>query len=170
MNKEFKIGYQPNIDNITNVSKYVVLNMSFVKYYAPAFFIILLFFNLSNVLFTEQSINKESMIKLGLILIIWIFIYFRIINSMKKNFVANNKNNEFQTITFTKKSYIPEGQTFKVENFWDETFKIKETKCWFLIYQKKNTAFPIIKADLEDNQYNELKELFGSLNIKKSLK
>ncbi|WP_396155960.1 YcxB family protein [Flavobacterium sp.] len=47
---------------------------------------------------------------------------------------------------------------------------MKETKKWFLIYQKKNTALPIIKTDLKDNQYNEIKELFNSINIKKSLK
>jgi hypothetical protein len=41
---------------------------------------------------------------------------------------------------------------------------------WFLIYIDKKHAKVIRKADLKDNQYNELKELFSSLPIKKSLK
>jgi len=89
---------------------------------------------------------------------------------MKKNILSNKKNFELQTITFNTKSYIQEGETFKIENFWNETYQIKETKKWFLIYQKKNTALPIIKTDLKDNQYNEIKELFNSLNINKNLK
>ena len=34
----------------------------------------------------------------------------------------------------------------------------------------KNDIKIIRKADLKDNQYNELKELFNSIDIKKSLK
>jgi len=54
--------------------------------------------------------------------------------------------------------------------FWKDIFKIVEKNDWFLIYITKNMAKVIRKADLKDNQYKELKELFGSLNIKKSLK
>ena len=54
--------------------------------------------------------------------------------------------------------------------FWKDIFKIEEKNDWFLIYITKDMAKVIRKADLKDNQYNELKELFNSLNIKKSLK
>jgi hypothetical protein len=49
-------------------------------------------------------------------------------------------------------------------------YQIKETKSWLLIYVQKNSAFPIIKSELKNNEYNELKELFNSIDIKKSLK
>ena len=106
----------------------------------------------------------------GMITLIGFVFYFSIISIIRKNILANKKNNEFQKITFNDKSYIQEGETFKIVNFWSETFQIKETKEWFLIYPKKNSALPIIKSDLKDNQYQELKALFNSLTIKKSLK
>jgi len=53
-------------------------------------------------------------------------------------------------------------------NLWKESFQIKETDKWFLLYLNKTSALPIIKEDLKDNQYNELKQLFNSLDIKKS--
>ncbi len=62
------------------------------------------------------------------------------------------------------------GESFKMKYFWKDIFKIVEKNDWFLIYITKNMAKVIRKADLKDNQYKELKELFGSLNIKKSLK
>lgn len=170
MNKEIKIGYQPNIDNLMKVSKYILLNLPFIKYIVPSFIFIFLFSSISSSVLNDQSGSKDSLLQLGMIMVIWVFIYFRIISSMKKNILANKKNEEFQTITFTEKSYLQEGETFKIENFWNEIFKIKETKSWFLIYQKKNAAFPIIKVELKDNQYNELKALFNSLDVKKSLK
>ena len=40
MNKEIKIEYQPNIDNLMKVSKYLLLNIRFVKYF-PIVFIVL---------------------------------------------------------------------------------------------------------------------------------
>jgi hypothetical protein len=170
MEKEIKIEYQPTIENLMKVSKYLLLDLPFVKYFASAFTVLFLFLNLSNLILNNKINIKDSMMQFGMIMIIWIIIYFSIISTIKKNILANKKNNEFQKITFNDKSYIQEGETFKIENFWNETFKIKETKSWFLIYQKKNTAFPIIKVDLKDHQYNELKALFNSLNIKKSLK
>ena len=56
------------------------------------------------------------------------------------------------------------------EFLYPQLKKVVEKKEWFLIYIEKNTAKVIRKADIKDNQYNELKELFNSLNIKKSLK
>ena len=62
------------------------------------------------------------------------------------------------------------GESFNMKYFWKDIFKIVEKKDWFLIYIDKKCAKIIRKADLKDNQYNEVKELFSSLNIKKSLK
>ena len=170
MSKEIKIEYQPNINNLIKVSKYILMNLPFVKYFAPIFIVLFLFSNILNAVNEDQSMFKNGILQFGIIIIIYTFIYFRIISSVKKNILSNKKNNEFQAITFSENSYLQEGETFKIENFWSEIYQIKETKSWFLIYQKKNAAFPIIKEDLKDNQYNELKELFYSLNIKKSLK
>ena len=170
MDKEIKIGYQPNTDELIKVSKYILFNLSFIKYFIPLIVIIILLNNILSAMIDDFRNTQDGIIQFGLVTIILLVLYFSTISSIKKNILANKKNTEFQTITFSQKSYLQEGETFRVENFWNEMYQIKETKSWFLIYQKKNMAFPIIKAELKDNQYNELKELFNSLNIKKSLK
>ena len=182
MENEIVIEHKSDINQLMKVSKYLLLNLRFVKF-IPIFILALILIkylpDLSeiNQEILEKNYNTENqnyilseIVPFLLISIIWIFIGYRTLNSMKKNILSNKKNFEKQKITFTKKSYLQEGETFKIENFWNEMYQIKETKSWFLLYPKKNSAFPIIKSDLKDNQYNELKGLFNSLNIKKSLK
>lgn len=173
MDRVIEIKYQPNIDQLTKVSKYLLLNSTIVKY-LPLAFIFLFLFTKAPMLFGSISEDKtdylNDLLTFCLVIPVWLFVYFRTLSIMKKNILSNKRNFELQTITFTTKSFIQQGETFKIENFWDETYQIKETKDWFLIYPKKNSALPIIKTDLNNNQYNELKDLFSSLNIKKSLK
>ena len=61
-------------------------------------------------------------------------------------------------------------KSFDIKYFWKDIVKLEEKNDLFLIYVKKNQAKFIKKSDLKNNQYNELKALFNSLNIKKSLK
>jgi len=172
MEKEIKINYQPNIDNLMKVSKYLLLRLPFVKFILFGIIVLFITNNLPGLYNskTEEKNFFKDIFPYIIIASVWVFIIFRSISLSKENLYKNKRNFEYQKITFNKNSYIQEGETFKIENFWSETYQIKETKSWFLIYPKKNSALPIVKADLKDNQYNELKELFGSLNIKKSLK
>ncbi|MFH6950977.1 YcxB family protein [Flavobacterium sp. FlaQc-51] len=141
-------------------------------------FIVFIFFFvlIQNIaLSATQSVTKIKwdffdLLPLLMVVLVWIIVYFLIMYSIKKNILKNKKNLEPQKITFTKDFFIQEGQSFKIENLWKECFQIKETKDWFLIYLNKNSALPIIKENLKDNQYNELKQLFNSIAIKKSLK
>ena len=175
MEKEIIINYTPTIDTLTKVSKYILLNLPIVKF-IPMIIVFLILSTKMTEMLGVENINKEpespyqDYLTFLIIIIGWIIIYFRIMATMKKNLLTNKKNFETQKITLTRNSYIQQGETFRVENFWNEIYKIKETKEWFLIYLKKNIAFPIIKSDLLNNQYLELKELFNSLSIKKSLK
>jgi hypothetical protein len=174
MDKEIAIEYTPNIETLMKVSKYLLFHLRFVKL-MPLGFLVLLFPTIIKAFGVDSGMKEENSIISDLLPIImvigiWIFLYFTSIWTMKKNILNNKRNFETQKIVFDTTSYIQEADTFKVENFWSETYQIKETKEWFLIYPKKNHAFPIDKTKLKDNQYNELKELFSSLNIKKSLK
>jgi YcxB-like protein len=175
MDKEIVINYKLDIDVLMKISKYVVMKMRFVKY-LPLYFIVIILFNyLPNLLNVKPTINKEVELNDYLyfapfIALIWFFIYYKTVSTMKKSIQNNRRNFENQKMILNQNSYIQEGETFKVESFWNEIFQIKETKSWFLIYPNKNSATPILKSDLKDNQYNELKALFNSLNIKKSLK
>ena len=174
MKKEVTIEYKPEINELMKVSKHLLLNSKIIV--IPIF--ILIFFILTqsiefvynNKISSKVTLSISDYSSFIIIIIVWTFIYFRLISTMKQNILKNKRNLEKQTIVFNLKSYIQEGETFKVESFWNETYQIKETKNWFLIYPKKNHALPIIKSELKENQYSELKELFNSLNIKKSLK
>ncbi|KUJ62135.1 hypothetical protein AR687_08915 [Flavobacteriaceae bacterium CRH] len=172
MEKEIIIEYKPNIDTLVKVSKYLLLRMRFVKVIIFVFFFILLQNIISAT--TESQTNLKwdffDLIPFGMVILIWIGIYFLTLSNIKKNILKNKKNLEFQKITFTKDFFIQEGESFKIENLWKESFQIKETDNWLLIYLNKNSALPIIKENLKDNQYNELKQLFNSIDIKKSLK
>jgi hypothetical protein len=174
MEKEIIIEYKPNIDTLVKVSKYLLLRIPYLKFIPIILFFVLFQNNSSQFLgfnnITPTKWDFFDYLPIIIILFAWGFIYFRSISSMKKNILKNKKSLETQKIIFKKDSYIQEGETFKVENFWKELYQIKETNDWFLIYPNKNSALPIVKADLKDNQYNELKELFNSIEIKKSLK
>ncbi|WP_337968689.1 YcxB family protein [uncultured Flavobacterium sp.] len=172
MEKEIIIEYKPNADTLVKVSKYLLFRMRFVKFIIFIFFFVL-FQNIA--LSATQSVTNIKwdfldLLPFAMVILVWITIYFLTIYSIKKNILKNKKNLESQKITITKDSFTQEAESFKIENFWKESFQIKETKDWFLIYLNKTSALPIIKEDLKENQYNELKQLFNSIDIKKSLK
>ncbi|KLT68674.1 MULTISPECIES: YcxB family protein [unclassified Flavobacterium] len=173
MEKEITIKYKPNLDKLVKVSKYLLFNIPYLKWIILFIPVILLKHKIIS-LFTGSYKAIEwdifDALPLVLIIFIWFFAYIRLSSNIKKKLVKDKRNLETQKITFNRNSYIQEGETFKIENFWNEMYQIKETKSWLLIYVQKNSALPIIKEDLNDNQYNELKQLFNSLDIKKSLK
>jgi hypothetical protein len=84
--------------------------------------------------------------------------------------LSNVKLKENIFIKFNNEYLEDVGESFYMKYFWKDIFKIEEKKDWFLIYIDKKCAKIIRKTDLKDNQYLELKALFNSLNIKKSLK
>ncbi|MEO8240118.1 MAG: YcxB family protein [Flavobacterium sp.] len=172
MEKEIVIEYKPNIDTLVKVSKYLLFRLPFIKF-IPIIIIFVLVQNYFSSFSKSEKIKSFDIIDLlpfAIIIITWAYVYFRTLSTMKKNILKNKKNLEIQKLTFKKDSFIQEGESFKIESFWKESFQIKETNDWLLIYLNKNSALPIIKADLKENQYSELKQLFNSIDIKKSLK
>jgi hypothetical protein len=121
----------------------------------------------------DYGIRSLNLIELAsssyLLLIFPIALIFAIYRYTKKT-LSNKKLKEKITIRFNIEYLEDVGETFNMKYFWKDIFKLVEKKEWFLIYVTKDVAKVIRKADLKDNQYNELKELFNSLNIKKSLK
>ncbi|MTH16338.1 YcxB family protein [Flavobacterium sp. LC2016-01] len=172
MEKEIIIEYKPKTDILVKVSKYLLSRMPFVKVLIFVFFFVV--FQNAVLSATQAETHLQwsfiDLIPFGMVLLVWAGVYFLTMFNIKKNIQKNKKNLESQKITFTKNSFTQEGESFKVENFWQDIFQIKETNNWFLIYLNKTSALPIIKQDLKDNQYTELKQLFNSIDIKKSLK
>ena len=78
MEKEIKIEYQPTIENLMKVSKYLLLNLPFVKYFAPAFTVLFLFSNILNVILNNKTILKDSLMQFGMITLIGFVFYFSI--------------------------------------------------------------------------------------------
>jgi hypothetical protein len=74
------------------------------------------------------------------------------------------------TFKINKSNFKDIGQSYSRNFNFNEMLKIKETKHFFFFYITKYMVKIVRKADLKDNQYHELKALFNSLTIKKSLK
>ena len=87
-----------------------------------------------------------------------------------KKSLQNPKLKENIRMSFTSEYFEETGETFTVKYFWTEIYKIEEGKNWFLIFLAKNRVKVILKADLDEVQYTDLKAIFSSLPIKKRLK
>ena len=130
---------------------------------------IIIILNLIN--FYLNDISAEEIFSSSFIFILFfpILIIFSVYRYTKK-ILSNPKLEENITIHFNKDYIEDVGESFNMKYYWKDLKKITEKSDWFLIYVEKNFAKIIRKADLKENQYNELKELFNSIDIKKSLK
>lgn len=98
-----------------------------------------------------------------------IIIILSIYNRTKLS-LKNKKLKESIIYKLNKISFEEIGETFNIKYNWEEIFKVKETNKWFIIYIQKRIAKIIIKKNLTTQETIDLKELFNSINIKKSLK
>ncbi len=104
------------------------------------------------------------------IILVPFFIYFSIKKKLKKQLNENPRLKEDISYIFNNEYFQEKGESFETKHFWKNLFKIVEKKDMFLFYTNKNTAIILQRVDIKDNQYNELKQLFNSIDIKKSLK
>lgn len=98
-----------------------------------------------------------------------ILLYYIFIRSIKTNFDKDSKNKEIVYHILTNDSFEIKGESFSTKHLWTNLLMIKEVKDFFIVYITKNSFLIINKSDLKDNQYQELKNLFTSIDIKKSL-
>ncbi|WP_426486275.1 YcxB family protein [Flavobacterium sp. 2] len=105
-----------------------------------------------------------------IIILIPFFIYLLTYKAVKKEINHNPRIKEDIKYIFNIEYFQEKGETFEVKHFWKNIVKIVEKKDMFLFYLNKNRAILLQKTDLKGNQYDELKQLFNSINIKKSLK
>ena len=176
MEKEITIDYQPNANTLVSVTQYLLLRTPAIMFF-PVFMLLLFsqdqLMGLAGVASpSAPSTNflDSNTFKLMFVVLIWAVLYFYLIRNAKRKILQNKKAMEKQLITFNTVSFTQKGATFTNEVKWEDIYQIKETKSWILIYISKRSALPIVKADLDDNQYAGLKTLFNSLHLKKSLK
>jgi hypothetical protein len=167
MEKEIIINPKYELKEYFKVNLY--LAFSTLTYKIFSFFIIIIFLlMLVNILL--GTMNELLFEPVHLIIIIYPFIAIYLIYLRTKKSLQNPKLKEAVTMKFNNSFFEEIGQTYNIKYDWKEIYSIKETNKWFLIFIQKKQAKVIIKSDLKDNQYNELKELLSLLNIKKSLK
>ncbi|MFM9988190.1 YcxB family protein [Flavobacterium sp.] len=144
----------------------ILTNKIVIWFFGVIYFFILLVF----ILFLIAETNKTEILSSSYVTFLYpFFLLFALYIGVRMQ--LNNpklKENILQIIS--KENYCQKGETFEIKYFWNDFIKIEEIKNSFLLYISKKKAIIILKKDLKDNQYNELKELINSLNIKKSLK
>lgn len=122
-------------------------------------------------IFGNYAIDSERQFPVGLFLIVALpfFFYFLSYRSIKKQLESNPRYKE-QIFYVLNNDFLEEkGDSFAVKHFWKNLYQIVEKKNMFLIFTLKNRAILIKKSDLKQNQYQELKSLFNSLEIKKKI-
>ncbi|MEG0848848.1 MAG: YcxB family protein [Flavobacterium sp.] len=141
----------------------------------PAFIIIsvvvflIILVNVTNIFSNEVNLKDIFTSSFVFILLYPLLIIYSIYRHTKRIF-KNPRLNENLSIHFNENYMEEVGDSFNMKFFWKDLKKITEKKDWFLIYLEKNSAKVLNKSDLKNNQYNELKQLFNSIDIKKSLK
>jgi len=172
MDKEITLKPSFNIKSSMKGTYYVLLKPLHIFIFS--FLLAAAIFSLSDYFFNIlDSTNKTNhdFPFFGLIIIsLPFFIYLLTYKAVKKQINNNPRIKEDITYIFNIEYFQEKGETFEVKHFWKNILKIVEKKDMFLFYIGKNSAMILQKTDLKDNQYNELKQLFNSIDIKKSLK
>lgn len=171
MDQEIKINYKNELENLLKASKFILINSKMSKYKIFILTIVFLvsYFSNSNLGEIQETYTFLNIVPYVFLILMWFFIYYVTISKTRDRILSNSKNFENITLILNNDSYTQEGQTFKVQTFWKDILKLKETKDYYLIFQNEYSALPIFKKDLSEKQNNDLKDLFNSLNIKKSL-
>ena len=172
MEKEITVKPSFNIRSTMKASFYILFKPWYLFFF-PFLLLIGIFNFLDSYLNVFNNYDKpnEDFPTFGIVIILVpLFICFSIYKSTKKQINENPRLKEDIFYIFNNEFLQEKGDTFEVKHFWKNLTKIVEKKDMFLFYTTKNRALLLQRADLNDNQYNELKQLFNSIDIKKSLK
>jgi len=142
------------------------------------YFLFILLIILSYNFFKDSIYKKNDIISIVLVLLIAIFsilmvliVYFLGVYRLSRKQILENPRLKENIVYILNDEFFQEkGESYEIKHFWKNINKVVEKKELFFIYINKNRANFIKKTDLKNEQYDELKQLFNSLNIKKSLK
>lgn len=172
MEKEILIKNNFSIKTYTKA----LLNVMFPK---PILWIIivvfsLLFINAIRIIINESAepnFTLNSLLRTEILVLLLPLVYYLILTqSLKAKFKKNSQNKENIYHILNTDFFQVKGDSFDIKYFWKNLQIIREVKDHFLVFVKSNHFLIINKSDLKNNQYNELKLLFNSIDIKKSLK
>ncbi|RZJ31509.1 MAG: YcxB family protein [Flavobacterium sp.] len=169
MQKDINIINQPELDDLTKASMYLLLTLPLV-YIIPSSAILLSVTNGYGLASGNVKHGAADIWTPLLALPMMAVFYVLLRNATRKSLSKNRKSLERQVFTFNAEGFSVKGESYHTEFFWRDIRKIKETKSWFLIYTHKLAAQPIRKQTLSDADYTGLKKLFASLPVKQKLK
>ncbi|TPG35376.1 YcxB family protein [Flavobacterium pectinovorum] len=120
---------------------------------------------------SKDNFSFDNLFRSEILILFFPLVLFLILRrniAIKFNEDPKNKENIYHIFNYD--FFQVKGDSFDTKYFWKDLLKIKEVKDYFIVFIKKNHFLILNKADLKNNQYNELKQLFNSIDIKKSLK
>jgi len=172
MEKEIVVKNNFNVKTYTKAALNVMFPKPLVWLSIIPFFLLLI--NAIWIIINEISKDNFTLYNLlrSDILVIFfpLVFYFIIYRSVTSKFNQDPKNKENIHHIFNYDFFQVKGESFDSKYFWKDLLMIKEVKEYFFIFIKKNHFLVINKTDLKENQYRELKQLFNSIDTKKSLK
>lgn len=169
MEKEIIVKPSFNISSAMKATYYILWKPWYYIFFS--FLLFAAFFGLADYFFSTLDNPNKDFPTFGLVIIILpFFVYFTIRKAIKKQITENPRIKEDISYIFNNEYLQEKGETFEVKHFWKNLIKIVEKKDMFLFYTTKNRGILLQRIDLKDNQYSELKQLFNSIDIKKSLK
>lgn len=172
MEKEILIKNNFNAKTYTKATLNVMLPKPIFWFFIVIFLLFLI--NAIRIIINESSkdnFNFYNLLKSEiLILFLPIILYAILRQSISTKFNQDPKNRENIYHVFNHDFFQVKGESFDTKYFWRDLIMIREVKNYFLLFAAKNHFLIINKNDLKDNQYNELKQIFNSIDIKKSLK
>ncbi len=131
--------------------------------------LILLFFIVKQ--FTDGNSEKEILLSASMWFgILFLFIVIRSFLRLRFAFNSNKKIQESISYTFTREKIKTKGETFDDEFTWNNVYKVKENKEWFLIYQSAQTMNMVPKKFFTKEQISELRDIIKSNNVKSKLR
>ena len=172
MEKEIIVKPSFNIKSTIKGTFYILFKPWYIFFFS--FLVLVCVFNFLDSylnIFNNYTTPSEDFPTFGIFIVLFpLFICFSIYKSTKKQINGNPRLKEDISYIFSNEYFQEKGETFEVKHFWKNLTKIVEKKDMFLFYTNKNRAIILQRVDLNNNQYNELKHLFNSIDIKNSLK
>lgn len=173
MEKEIIINQSLNAKQIGEISTNVFFSSKLKYFYFLVVFCTLLSSFVPFLNLYDTKINQELDLTNFIFPIIFISVPFLFKNSIQKNAekIFTEKEMFYRNMKYTLNSnqFIIEGDSYYNTYDWKNLHKIKETKKWFLIYNNQYQAIAIDKNQQKTETIKEIKQLFNSLSIKKSL-
>ena len=110
-----------------------------------------------------QNIPKITFYQYTTVILITIVQPIVILSSIRRNYQSSAHLKEKIEIEFTKEFLKITGESFYTELTWTKTFKVKELKEWFLIYQNNFSAVMIPKKVFDKDGEEKFKNLIKSI-------